>query len=232
MLKNTLFTKNHFISYTVIILLFFTTTVSADINLILSDGTSLLALNGKTIEKGDLTDTSKGIKLPNGRHQILVQHTAEIETPREEEIYEKTDTFVILFSAKETDLYLTTSPINTLSALKAFNTSPTWVIKNNQNKTLNSKISPLIKEGVQFGRNYEEELRHFNRSNLSAAHSALATPIQASSPTRQLDTKITTAIGTQTAPAAQGISHRTLVELYQQASPVVQRQFIEWLQQQ
>ncbi len=205
----------------------------AEIRLQLSEGNSLLALNGLELDK-TLRHKSPALVLHNGTHQMLVQHTAEIETSDGDEIYEKTELFVILFSASDTQLTLSTSPITSLAALDTFNKAPQWRLLNEQGQAVPIKSSALLKEGVQFGRNFEQELATFNRSQHPGAHPGLATlkvdratviatPIKIAPQAKQA-----TDTNTATLPPV-GISYRTLVELYQQAGPEVQQRFKQWL---
>lgn len=214
---------------------------SADSSLSLQEDISLLAINGKSTEKNKSLDT-KSLRFTNGTHQILVRYTAEIEAGRNDTTYEDTDTFVITFTEQNQNLYLESPDIRNIRELKQFNKNPAWVMRKKNGDTINITVAPLLKEGIQFARNYEQELQAFNQTASPAALPALSvyTPAVPVNTHQAVTTKpisnstaVTPQVTSASTPSAKGgISYGTLVELYQQASPSVQQQFTHWLKQQ
>lgn len=266
---------NKTLRYSLISLLFsMCSFASADIALKLSDDTSLLALNGQSvIERNDLV--KKGIlRLQNGTHQILVNHSVVIGEKFEDEEFHKTEVFALVFNSSNQKLALVAPKFKQVSDIDKFNKAPSWKIIDQSGKAIDLKISVLKKDGLQLSRNYDHELNLFNAQNEAASLASLstipshiakrkvtaspepATPVTsvekraAHNPTEvkpaakvapqiqtsvkpSVTTKAKTTPAVKTTPAAQtyGISSRTLIELYQQASPASQQEFIEWLNQ-
>lgn len=227
----------------------------ADIALKLPDDTSLLALNGQSvIERNDLIKKNI-LTLQNGTHQLVINHTVILGDKFDEEEFYKTEVFALVFKSNNQKLTLLTPVFNNVSDIDKFNTKPSWKIIDSSGNTIETKISVLKKDGLQLSRNYEFELNVFNAQNEAAslpslstiAHQATQNSSQpkAAAVITSVENRVThkptiakvkskpTTVKNSQQPTSQnyGISSRTLIEFYQQASPTAQQEFIDWLQQ-
>lgn len=239
-------------------LLFIGQCASADIRLTLPEDADLLALNGTSVQSRTDLINNNTIILEDGLHQIVVNYTAVIDRISSGEEFETTDTFVILFKSVEQQLTLTVPKFKRITEIKRFNKNPDWKIIDKSGNPIEIKVSSLKKSGLQINRNYEQELNIFNAKNKAASLPSLSTlpahvaqrkvtsspepavtnPQVISKPIAKATPKVIEKPAVKptpqvTAPAkVYGISSRTLIELYQQASPASQQEFINWLNQQ
>lgn len=148
---------------------FFPSLVFGDITVQLNQGTNVVAVNGQAVEQVNLFDGVGSLTLNNGKNQLVVEYTAEIEESADDFILETSETYVLLFEAEDTAITLTTPEISSQYELKKFNRSPQWQLIDSQGKSLPYTADILKKEGFQLARNYETELKAFNQSNSRAA---------------------------------------------------------------
>ncbi len=153
--------------------IFFSPLSFAEVVVHLNQGTSILAVNGQNIEDTGLFDSKGKVQLPNGKNQILVEYTAEIGKDAEDIVLETSESYVLLFEAKDQNLRLQTPKIKSYYDLNEFNSTPQWKIVDAQGKTIKYQSAILAKEGFQLARNYENELKVFNQSGSSAALASL-----------------------------------------------------------
>lgn len=147
------------------------TAVQANAELLLKGdrGITLLAVNGKTDTHDAEQFVLNGISLPDGTNQILVSYTAEIKTSDDDYELEQSHTHVLLFSANDDTLSLSAPVIEKQSDFDQFNQHGNWTLRNKMQKNISFSHATLLKEGFQLSRDYETELREFNRSGHNAA---------------------------------------------------------------
>ncbi len=145
----------------------------ADVIVHLNQGTSILAINGQSVADKGLFDSKGKIQLPNGVNQILVEYTAEIGKDADDIVLETSESYVLLFEAKDQSLSLQTPKIKSYYDLREFNSMPQWKLVDAQGKSIKYQSDILAKEGFQLARNYENELKVFNQSGSSAALASL-----------------------------------------------------------
>jgi len=197
--------------------------VLADIKISAAEGVSILAVNGKAIDQGTLFSDSPEITAENGRSQIVAEYTAEITQSADDYTLEKSDTFVISFTASDTTISVHAPEISSRYGLKAFNESGNWRLQNTDGKFIPFDFGKLDKEGFQLARDYEKELKAFNSSSAKAAMASLnnethsfnqGTPVQPVSNGTHADQKM---VG------------QMLQFWYEQASTETRNKFKSWI---
>jgi uncharacterized protein YccT (UPF0319 family) len=147
----------------------------ADIKISAGSGVNILAVNGKAIDQGTLFSKSTDITAENGSSQIVAEYTAEIKHSADDYTLEKSDTFVISFTANDTIVSVHAPEISSRYALKTFNEAGNWRLQKTDGKSIPFNFGKLEKEGFQLGRDYEKELKVFNSSSAKAAMASLNT---------------------------------------------------------
>jgi uncharacterized protein YccT (UPF0319 family) len=92
----------------------------ADIKISAGSGVNILAVNGKAIDQGTLFSKSTDITAENGSSQIVAEYTAEIKHSADDYTLEKSDTFVISFTANDTIVSVNSSSAK--AAMASLNT--------------------------------------------------------------------------------------------------------------
>jgi len=141
----------------------------ADIALSTGEGVNILAINGKAIDQGTLFSGSPELRADNGKTQIVAEYTAEISDSADDYRLEKSDTFVITFSAADTTVKVHAPEISSPYDLKEFNESGKWMLKTKDGQSISYEYGKLEKEGFQLARDYERELENFNKTRSDAA---------------------------------------------------------------
>lgn len=137
---------------------------NAENRLITSEGISLLAINGASINKnGKFLSSQNTFSLPNGDNQLLVRYSADIKKGNEYEL-EETDPSVITFNAENKKITIRAPKITTERQVEAFNNQLNWIIKQHNNEDIAYKAEPLPLSGFRLGINYESVLRDYNHS--------------------------------------------------------------------
>lgn len=136
----------------------------AENRLTTSEGISLLAINGASIEKnGKFLSSQNTFSLPNGDNQLLVRYSAEIKKGNEYEL-EETDPSVVMFDADNKNITISAPRITTERQVEAFNNQLNWIIKQSNNDDIVYKAELLPLNGFRLGINYESVLRDYNHS--------------------------------------------------------------------
>lgn len=141
----------------------------ADIRLELGEGVNVLAINGQEVESDKFFSGITDINLPDGKNQILVTYTAEINRNREDFEIEKTKPFVILFSSNSDVLLRAPKKLNTLKKIERFEEARNWSLTDTKGNKVTFTSALLINGGFQLSRDYEDELADFNNTSSPAA---------------------------------------------------------------
>lgn len=152
-----------------VLLLAFSSSLIADVRIQFEEGVSVLALNGKEVTNESLFSEADFVELNNGLNQLLVQYTAELKKSADDFELETTDSFVLLFDAKNMALILKAPLVRNEDDVDAFNRSGDWRLLNASGVAQAIKVSPLKKDGFQLSRDYERELEDFNLTDAAAA---------------------------------------------------------------
>lgn len=211
--------------------------VWAGVSLQLPEDLTMVAANGKN------TRISGSASLPDGVNQIVVYLKKVFESKPFDKNAEinSSDAFVIKFQARNEALRLKMPAIEDTFDLDRFNKKPNIKIVNAAGQAITIHTQKLSHNGLQFNRNFEEELKQFNASNSPAAVQT-ATDLQ-----RQPDPD-TSSAGLPTKPAAKPQPHATgdsaaasntpnmaeemLKYWYQQADEKTRQKFKIWLERQ
>lgn len=145
----------------------------ADINISAGDGVKILAINGEAIDAGTFFSAAPELTAHNGKAQIVAEYTAEITESADEYQLEKSDTFVLTFTAENTAIRIHAPEISNRYSLKAFNSTGNWQLQDAAGKSVPFVFGKLEKEGFQLVRDYEKEVKEFNNSTADAAVSEL-----------------------------------------------------------
>ncbi len=145
----------------------------AEIEINPASGVDIIAINGKAIESEGFFSGMPELRVENGKTQIVAEYTAEITESADDYSIESTDTFVLSFEAADTTVSVQAPDISSQYDLKAFNKKGNWQLLDARGNPISYSIGKLEKEGFQLDRDYEKELKVFNRSNAEAALGSL-----------------------------------------------------------
>lgn len=146
-----------------LISLCFVSSAFADVTLQLPTNLNIFALNG-TNETIYTT-----ARLPDGLNQIVVRYQGEFGRKDDESEIEYSDVFVVKFEAVDEQLILEITQISGKRDIKKFNRDPQISILTKNGDPIEVHVAKLEKEGMQFRRDYEQELLLFNSTNSPAA---------------------------------------------------------------
>ncbi len=163
-----------------------TTQVFADVTVDLPKGLDIVAVNGRNAK------ISKEATLPDGLNQLAVKFTGEFGSSKNNTDLVSSDVFVVRFEASNKNLRVQIPAMRNERNVKAFNKTADIRFIDNNDREITTKVARLEKDGFVFLRDYEQELKVFNRSDSPAAvsfyedstHSAVSvqgkgtTPIQ------------------------------------------------------
>ncbi len=196
----------------------------ADIEINPASGVDILAINGKAIESESFFSGTPELRIENGKTQIVAEYTAEIVESADDYIIEKSDTFVLTFEAINTTISVQAPEISSQYELKAFNRKGNWKLLDAQGNSISYTFGKLEKSGFQLDRDYEKELKAFNRSNADAALGSLTVEthsFQNSAPAYQPEGN---------AHPDQKMVGKMLQFWYEQASTETKNKFKSWIE--
>lgn len=207
----------------------------ADVLLEFEDGIEVIAINGQEIDEEDRHGSFNPLRLKDGRNQLLVTYTTEIRDTGNETVLDTSSAQVFLFEAEQDRLRLMAPEIGSRHEMRAFDEGNRWRLLDSRGEKFAYSTAVLQKEGLQFDRDYADELRRFNRSDVPAAVPELATDSFA------FDSPVAVNVATQSVPStvpegtnASGMSDQQMVGKmlkfwYQQASSTTRNDFKRWL---
>lgn len=135
---------------------------SAGITLKAGMGIQILAHNGQET-------TTNTLQTDNGTHQVLVRYQVDLSRKKDNAQLESSDTWVLLFKAENQNLQLNAPRISNASQFRQFNRNGNWRLTTAENSQVEFEKAPLKKQGFQFNRSYEQELKKFNNTDHPAA---------------------------------------------------------------
>jgi len=196
----------------------------ADIHFSAGEGVRILALNGKAVDQGTLFSGASELSAPNGKAQLVVEYTAEINRSADDYLLESSDTFVITLAAADTRVQISAPEITNQYDLKAFNRSGQWQLQDETGTPLPFVFGKLNKEGFQLGRNYESELKSFNASQDKAALPEL------NSETHKFHNKSPVPPLSDSGMTDQKMVGQMLQYWYEKAGPETRNNFKRWIE--
>ncbi len=192
----------------------------AAINLSLTVGIELLAINGHAPSESVVSANKLRLKLENGVNQLLLRYGTEIKMAGNEREYARSEIFVVRFEASDSQIVLQAPSLRSQRDLKRFNRAPEWRLTTRAGEVVPVQIASLKKEGFQLNRDYLAELAEFNRGASAAAYAPQARAAEASDAARQ-------AINADRSESQRALE--MLTYWYQKADQQTQRQFQRWL---
>lgn len=207
----------------------------ADVLVVPADGVEILAINGQEVDRESHPSISGDIQLDNGRNQLLVTHTTEIRDTGNEAIFDTSTAQVVLFEAQDSRLRLMAPEIGSRHEMRTFDEGGQWHLVDAGGEPIPYESAVLEKQGLQFGRDYEAELRRFNQSASPAAMAILGEESFA------FDSPVAAATAPEAMPfgAAEGVNDSGMYDQqmvgkmlkfwYQQASSTTRNDFNRWL---
>ncbi|PKG75485.1 DUF2057 domain-containing protein [Shewanella sp. GutCb] len=149
----------------------------ANVELTLPSSSELVLINGKE------ADGNKDLSLANGENQIALRYVGRYQQQGSQNQF-SSDVIILTFSAEDKQLTLGFPRIRSSRAAEAFNSAPQITMIDSSGATIAFQQGLLIKEGMQLGRDYKEEISIYNSSHQVAAIStlALAAPIISTTP--------------------------------------------------
>lgn len=134
----------------------------ADVKVELPDALRVVAMNGSS------SNVSKSVTLPDGTNQIVVRVIKDVGKRFDSEM-EYSDAYVIKFSAQNETLELLAPKISNVRDIRAFNRDPKLELISKDKTKIHFDQDKLEKSGLQFIRNFEEELAVFNTTSSPAS---------------------------------------------------------------
>lgn len=182
--------------------------VCAEVLLQLPNDVELLTVNGqKPLSTSPVT-------LSDGLNQIAFRYNAQYRKQANSVRYQS-DVLIIRFNETDQALQLKLPNIDSAKAAKQFDESPSLTLLDKHNQAISFEQDRLVKNGLQIGRNFEQEIFQYNQGQhpasirlaavqsqpqLSAATSAPTLPATTSAPS----TAVTTSTAASTAAITQG----------------------------
>ena len=134
----------------------------ADVELSMPSNSELLVVNGNEVSTQDT------LKLQNGVNQIAFRYTGRYQNQGSQTQFQS-DVIIIKFNEKNAELALTLPRIRSSSAADKFNQSPKVMLVDANDQSIHFEQGKLIKEGLQLGRDYAEEITAYNLTEQSAS---------------------------------------------------------------
>ncbi|EGM69929.1 DUF2057 domain-containing protein [Shewanella sp. HN-41] len=149
--------------------------VSAEVTLQLPSDVELLTVNGqKPLSTAPVT-------LSNGLNQIAFRYNAQYRKQANSVRYQS-DVLIVRFNETDQELQLKLPNIDSAKAAKQFDESPSLSLLDKHNQAIAFDQDRLVKNGLQIGRNFEQEILLYNQGQhpASLAIAAVQTIPQAS----------------------------------------------------
>ncbi|MGL5047229.1 MAG: YccT family protein [Shewanella sp.] len=135
---------------------------TADVKLSLPKNAEVLMVNGKQAVKSD------HLVLADGINQIAFRYAAQYRQ-QADSVHYLSDVLIVRFDASAQALTLTLPAINSATDAKKFDKAPKLTLLNAQAEAVSFSSDKLIKNGLQLGRDFEDEILQYNLSNHPAS---------------------------------------------------------------
>lgn len=166
---------------------------SASVELQIPKQVDILLVNG---EKPDLSDgffsSKESLTLPNGENQILFTYKPYFDQGKDRSILESNAT-IGTFTAADTKLeFVLPSYRNEQEGMRKIKDLQ-WGLNDINGKAIEVKQDTLTKDGIQFGRNFQDEMTKYNHNGGSAAITISASLMTQQTPNQSIDVAPNTA---------------------------------------
>ncbi len=132
----------------------------------------ILAVNGKEIAK-----PRRSIQLPDGKSQLLVRLAVDVGRRFDPDM-EYSQPVIMTFSAENEQLALVPPKIKSAHDMRVFKQKMNLTLIDKQDNPVSFTRDELVKSGLQFNRDYEQELSQYNQSSAPAALSTQIESVQ------------------------------------------------------
>jgi len=177
-----------------VFLVSFTSPMLVANTLTLPSTANIMAVNGQPIEAKNTIDLVEGV------NQIALRYTGSFRERGSMERFES-EVVVIRFNAENKSYQLMLPNITQAKQANRFNKHPEIAINSDSGKvTIQTDI--LTKSGLQFGRNYQQELAAYNLSQQAAAVSQFAPAYAVAAPVAPVSIAPPQGVATATAASA------------------------------
>ena len=166
---------------------------SASVELQIPKQVDVLLVNG---EKPDLSDgffsSKESLTLPNGENQILFTYKPYFDQGKDRSILESNAT-IGTFTAADTKLeFVLPNYRNEQEGMRKIKDLQ-WGLNDINGKAIEVKQDTLTKDGIQFGRNFQDEMTKYNRNGGSAAITISASLMTQQTPSHSINVDPNTA---------------------------------------
>ena len=166
---------------------------SASVELQIPKQVDVLLVNG---EKPDLSDgffsSKESLTFPNGENQILFTYKPYFDQGKDRSILESNAT-IGTFTAADTKLeFVLPNYRNEQEGMRKIKDLQ-WGLNDINGKAIEVKQDTLTKDGIQFGRNFQDEMTKYNHNGGSAAITISASLMTQQTPNQSIDVAPNTA---------------------------------------
>lgn len=160
---------------------------SASVELQIPKQVDVLLVNG---EKPDLSDgffsSKESLTFPNGENQILFTYKPYFDQGKDRSILESNAT-IGTFTAADTKLeFVLPNYRNEQEGMRKIKDLQ-WGLNDINGKAIEVKQDTLTKDGIQFGRNFQDEMTKYNRNGGSAAMTISASLMTQQTPSQSMN---------------------------------------------
>ncbi|WP_028767036.1 YccT family protein [Shewanella fidelis] len=142
--------------------LLFNTNAVAEVTLDLPSNLDLVLVNGNESSGNDT------LKLENGTNQIAFRYIGRYQQHGTQTQF-KSDIIIIKFDEQNSQLSLTLPRIRSNGAADNFNKAPQLTLIDSNEQNVHFEQGKLIKDGLQLGRDYQQEMAAYNLTAQSAS---------------------------------------------------------------
>lgn len=185
----------------------------ADIQIELPYSSELVLVNGKEATGND------ALTLANGEHQIAFRYQDNYRENGDYKLYQS-EVIIVKFAGEDTRYQLELPKLRTARDVRRYDKAPTVSITNPQGESIEFAQDKLVKHGLQFGRDYEEEIQAYNLTQAPAALASLVV-----SPAPQLAAAPATPKAANQAKKGQNVAENMLLYWYEQADEATRERF-------
>ena len=142
--------------------LLFNTYAVAEVTLDLPSNLDLVLVNGNDSSGNDT------LKLDNGTNQIAFRYIGRYQQHGTQAQF-KSDIIILKFDEQNSEIRLSLPRIRSNSAADNFNKNPQLTLVDSNNQSVHFEQDKLLKEGLQLGRDYEQEIAAYNLTSQNAS---------------------------------------------------------------
>lgn len=133
----------------------------AAVTIKLPSNTEPLLLNSLPINEQQVTTE-------NGTQQIVFKYLGSYRQQGQRQGF-TSDPVIVTFTGQDTNYTIALPTIDSAKDANKFNQSPSIIIHDESDKSVDYRIDTLTKDGIQLGRNYQQEIKAYNLTSAPAA---------------------------------------------------------------